>query len=92
MPLTFEMLVKIETNLKLNLIEPDGKSLIPENKTEKDEVHFLKFEANLQTLDVSLGQIFRLLREFLGEPNFEFKDWTITDIDNHLKGNPHCEE
>jgi hypothetical protein len=31
MPLTFEMLLRVETNLKLNLIDLDGRPLIPES-------------------------------------------------------------
>ena len=32
MPLTFEMLLRVETNLKLNLIDLDGRPLIPESE------------------------------------------------------------
>ena len=45
MPLTFEMLLRVETNLKLNLIDLDGRPLIPESEREDDEVHFVKFES-----------------------------------------------
>lgn len=31
LPMNFEMLLRIETNLKLNVIEKDGTSLIPKD-------------------------------------------------------------
>lgn len=45
MQLTFEMLLRVETNLKLNLIDLDGRPLISESEREDDEVHFVKFES-----------------------------------------------
>ena len=92
MPFTCEMLIKIETNLKLNLIDTQGRSFIPESEWTDDEIHYLKFESLVQNFDVSIRQVLKLLKTFIREPELEFQEWTIIDLDNHLKGNPHCEE
>ena len=39
------MIIKLKTNLKLNLIDKEGNSLISD-KNEK-EVHYLKLESNV---------------------------------------------
>jgi hypothetical protein len=54
MPLTFEMLLRVETNLKLNLIDLEGRPLIPESEIKDDEVHFVKFESLISNFDITL--------------------------------------
>ncbi len=43
--LNFEMLLRIETNLKLNVIDHKGKSFISDQEKFEDEVHFVRLEA-----------------------------------------------
>lgn len=47
LPLNFEMLIRIETNLKLNPISRKGESFIPKEELEQEEVHFLRFESTV---------------------------------------------
>jgi hypothetical protein len=54
MPLTFEMLLRVETNLKLNLIDLDGRPLISESEIKDEEVHFVKFESLISNFDITL--------------------------------------
>lgn len=54
MPLTFEMLLRVESSLKLNLIDLDGRPLIPDSSKEDDEVHFVKFESLVSNFDITL--------------------------------------
>ena len=43
--INIELLLRIETNLKLNLISQENKkTLIPQNEIELPEVHFLRIE------------------------------------------------
>ncbi len=82
--MTIELIVKITTNYKLNLVEPSGQKLILPGNTRDEEVHFVKFEGIYPDFEIS--------RQNMGRPigdAYEFKDWTIVDIDNYLKGNSH---
>ena len=89
LPMNFEVLLRIETNLKLNPIGRNGESLIPIEEFEHEEVHFLKFESTVQTFEISFSTIFKLLKDMAQKPDLKFSDWTLTDIDVHLNGNPH---
>lgn len=68
LPLNFELLLRVETNLKLNLIYPDGRSLIAEREVEEDEVHFIKFEGTVTKYELTFSTIFKLLRELGKKP------------------------
>ncbi len=92
LPLNFEMLIRVETNLKLNLIDKDGLSLIPSNEIMQDEVHFLRFESVVNEYTISFKTIWQLLKEMKNRPPLQFSNWTITDLDDFLKGNPHIVE
>ena len=45
MSLNLEMVLRVTTNLKLNLINTAGESLIKESDLKKPEVHFILMEA-----------------------------------------------
>lgn len=82
--LTLEIIVKISTNMKLNLIDSAASDkLIPKNKLMDDEIHFVKFEGFYPTFELSPESIKK------GMMNHSFRDWTIVDFDNFLKGNHH---
>jgi hypothetical protein len=40
-------------------------------------------------MDSSLKGILKAIINPLFRKKLEYRDWTITDIDNHLLGNPH---
>ena len=79
--LNFEMLLRIETNLKLNIIDRNGKSLIENNDKLDEEVHFLRFESVYSTYEINLKSLWRLAKESMGKIDLQFSNWTITDID-----------
>ena len=86
--MTIEILTRIRTNCKLNLVTPvsEGNSsdkLIPNSKTTDDEIHFVKFEGFYPTFELSPESLKK------GPLSLEFKDWTIVDFDDFLKGNTH---
>jgi hypothetical protein len=86
--LNFEIVVKVTTNLKLDLVDRHG------NRLQKDpmavETHFVRFESIVETFPIRFSTIFKLLKEKMKRnKKLEFKEWTITDFDNYLKGNPH---
>ena len=80
--LTIEIVTKIRTNYKLNLKEVD-KQLIPKTKEIDDEIHYVKFEGFYPTFELSQESLKN------GPLNLEFRDWTIVDFDDFLKGNNH---
>ena len=93
MSLNFEYLIKVESNLKLNLIDKDGKSLIAQDEKYDEEIHYMRMESVISTYELRISTIFKLLKEAIrGRPTIDFKEWTLTDFDNHLNGNPHTHE
>ena len=79
--INFEMLLRIETNLKLNLIDKDGKSLISDKERYEDEVHFVRFEAICASYELKVSTLWRMLKESRSKIDLEFSNWTITDLD-----------
>ncbi len=77
--LNIEMLLRIETNLKLDLINKNGKSLVTDK--DEEEVHFVKFEAVTASYELQLSTIWRMIKESRGKIDLEFNNWTITDLD-----------
>ena len=65
LPLTFKLLVRIETPLKLNLRLKDGSSLISEGKELVEEVHFVAFESVIEEFELSFGTVFKLMKELV---------------------------
>jgi hypothetical protein len=65
------------------LIEKSGTKLIPPNQLQDDEVHFAKFEGMFPDFEFSPMAIMSKMKDM------NIKEWTITDFDNFLKGNPH---
>jgi hypothetical protein len=84
--------VRLETNIKLNLHTRRGEQLIKEEDRLKPEVHFLLFEAIQSTLTMKFPQILgEMLRQRL-DPGLNLKEWTVSDFDNCLNGNPLIDE
>ncbi len=83
--LTWEVLVRFKTNTKLSLEinDVETRKLIYQGNPEDDEYHFIKFEGKLPPLEMSMHALKNMAL------NFELSDWTITDFDNCLEGNPH---
>jgi hypothetical protein len=63
LPMNFEMLVRIETNLKLNPMGRKAESFIPLDEHENEEIHFMRFESTVQTFEISFSTIFKLIRQ-----------------------------
>ena len=90
--LTIELIVAIKSNLKLDLVDlkPEKnqkkKSYLTASKINDDEIHFVKFEGRLPALELSLATA----KDQMNIKKLaEIEDWTITDFDNCLDGNPH---
>jgi hypothetical protein len=85
--MTMEIVVKVRTNYKLDLVDPSSPStLIPTSKSVDDELHFLRFEGFYPTFEFAP-------ETFMKGPGaldtLQFRDWTIVDFDDYLKGNGH---
>ena len=87
-----QFMVRIESPLGLQLTSPRTGKLLPSKvKKESDtEVHFLKMEGKLGQVDLtSFWNIKDIMKVVYVDPNTPVSDWTIVDIDNFLRGNPH---
>ena len=87
-----ELLLKIETNLKLDLVA-GGHSLI-ENQKET-ETHYMRLEGVVDKVEIDyISKPFEFLkvekpREQVDKMLQQVEDWVITDFDHFLNGNPH---
>ena len=52
-PINLSLVLRIETDLKLNLVNSKGESVIPNTDSEKLEVHFAQFESNFKKLELN---------------------------------------
>ena len=88
--LTMELKVAIRSNLKLDLVDlnPDAgqkPNFLSPNRKNDDEIHFVQFEGRLPAVELSMEAI----KQKMAKKMIEIEDWTITDLDNCLDGNPH---
>lgn len=87
--LNFEMVIRVDTNLKLNMVGRDGKALISPDDFDEEEIHFMRVESVCNEFEISPKTVFRMIKEMFSKKQLNFRDWTITDFDDFLKGNPH---
>ena len=88
LPMNIEMVLKIKTNLKLNVIDPNGVRMIDPEDFVDDEIHFVRFESVYNEIEVNFSALMNI-RNKLNNPEIEFNSWTITDFDRFLFDNPH---
>lgn len=86
-PLSLAMILKVKTNLKLNVVDKDRKGMIDYDDYGDEEVHFIRFESTFKEIEFSF-QGFKETMRILKEGDFEFEDWIISDFDHRLSGNP----
>ena len=63
--------------------------ILPEDKESK-EFHYLQFECTTDEYKLDYSIIKKVFSNFRN-PNLNFKDWVITDFDDHLRGNKMIE-
>ncbi len=84
--------MRIETNIKLQVIDNYGNQLIPESEYNKPEVHFVQFEKIMLQTPINFTGLSIIakakLRSIRGQFQEGIHDWQITDFDHNLKGNP----
>lgn len=92
MPMTMQLLLKIESKIKLNLIDNDGKSMISEyGESDTKETHFMLVESITDRYELNWRVIKKVFNKFRS-PSLKFEEWVLVDFDNCLKGNPLTEE
>ena len=98
MDVNFRICVKITTDIKLNMINNEGESLIQlDNVLEKKskEVHYIQLEGTQLSYPLSWSMIWQMFKQSR-KSHLEVRDWIITDFDHNLLGNPliptHYEE
>lgn len=88
LPMNVEMVLKIKTNLKLNIIDPHGNALIHPDDYSDEEIHFVRFESVFNEIEMNFSALMNI-RNKLNNPDIEFESWTITDFDRFLFDNSH---
>ena len=89
LPMTMQVLVKIESKIKLNLIDHEGESMIQDS--ESKEIHFMLLESVTDRYELSWRVLKKIFNKFR-KPKLAFEDWVLVDFDNCLKGNPIVDE
>ena len=84
--MNIQYLVRIETDIKLGLIDLEGNELIAEDDDSK-EVHFMQIEGKSTEYNVSTKVFGQLWRAFRQKDDGKVESWTITDLDDFLSGN-----
>ena len=87
LPMTMQLSLKIETKLKLNLIDNDGNSMISKNDIDTKETHFMVVESITDRYELNWRVLKKVFERFRN-PSLNFEEWVLVDFDNNLKGNP----
>ena len=83
--MNMQILLKVETKLKLNLIDHNGDSMILD--ADSKETHFMLLESTTDRYELSWRVLKKVFNKFR-KPSLEFEPWVLVDFDNCLKGNP----
>lgn len=83
-----EMVIKLTTNLKLNVIDSNGVRMIKPEDFADPEIHFIRFESVFNEIELNFSALMNI-RNKLNNPDVQFTGWTITDFDRYLFDNPH---
>ena len=79
-----ELILQFETNLKLDLVDlGTGESVIEKSRRPDHEIHFVRIEGRHPPINLSMDGLKDAAKLV------EIENWTITDFDNCLGGNPH---
>eukprot|EP00347_Sterkiella_histriomuscorum_P005146 403357719 len=81
-----ELIIRIESNTKLNLIDKHKNHLIQDE--DEKEVHFMRLESVTSEYPIQLSTLWKIVSEYF-KKDMKFKQWVLTDFDNCLNGNPH---
>ena len=90
-----QLMLKIETKVKLNIINEDGSALYSEDQKDDKEIHYMYVESVTDTYEVGFGALKQALHQFFFKKEAADKmiermnEWTVIDFDNCLEGNPH---
>lgn len=79
--------VKITTPIKLNLTTEKGDELISGADKETKEVHYIQLEGIHHEYTAGIRAFYDLWVMYR-KRSLELKNWTVTDFDFCLKGNP----
>ena len=89
------MQIRVESNLKLDLIDNDSNSMVKDKNSR--EVHFVLFESVIEKkttiikpqkfLQEKLANLFSWSTLSIWKPPIKFEKWVIVDFDNCLNGN-----
>ena len=96
--LNLALLLKVETVVKLDLVDFNGKSIhervgwnkeyVTAKQLLSPEVHYMRMECVINRTTFDLWNGFRMWYDDWMGTKFDFEEWTITDFDNSLLGNP----
>lgn len=87
-------LLRIESDLQLDLVDPQGNGLLSEEEKTDRISHYLRFESEFMKEEFTFENASKLnegLKQGVIPEDVRMKDWTVTDLDDFLEGNPHIE-
>ena len=86
--MTMQLLLKVDTKLKLNLIDNEGHSMISEyGESNTKETHFMLVESITDRYELNWRVLKKVFNRFRN-PSLQFEPWVLVDFDNCLNGNP----
>jgi hypothetical protein len=92
MPMNMQLLVRVDSQVKLNLIDSDGNSMISQyGENSSKESHFMLLESITDRYELNWRVIYKVFNKFRN-PSLTFEEWVLVDFDNCLKGNPITDE
>merc|ERR1712110_1145414 len=88
---TSQLVFRVETDYKLNLIKNDKSSLISTQEVNKPEVHFIACESVVDEYPKGIQSYLKSLSLMFRSPQMVPMDrkFKIVDFDHFMKGNPH---
>ena len=80
--------MRFRTNFKLALhgVDQQTQDTVYLGNLQDMEYHFVRFEGSIPPLELSLSSLQEKLQKAIIP---QADDWTVTDFDNCLDGNPH---
>jgi hypothetical protein len=90
MTINMQLLLRVRSSIKLGATSREGYELIDTSDrkaTEAKEDHFMQVETVVNTYKIDYLLVKQFFKQWR-DPTWEFNNWTITDFDHTLKGNP----
>ena len=88
---TFEVLLRFKSKVKVGVTSVDEwtKDTLYLGNLRDSEYHFVRFEGAMPPIELDMSMLKGNPQGIFQKRSLDLEDWTITDFDDCLKGNPH---